>query len=184
MDRRALVALLAGLLAAGCTSNSYQVAEERPPANPRPGGAGQISDRRPWTLERSQPFPAEIRKEIHRRMVHHGEAMESLVRATVLLDHQTVLEISKEIAATPRLARPVKGHETLNDWMPPTFFDYQDQMMEAVDDLAAGAEADDDEAIAGAFSRLTQTCVGCHSLYLRLPPEGAGAAQDGSTDGD
>lgn len=174
MVRRALVALLAGLLGAGCTSNRYQVAEERPPPSPE-GGAGEISDRRPWTLERAEPFPAEIRKEIHRRMVHHGEAMESLLRATVLLDHEAALEIANEIAASPRLARPVRDQPTLNDWMPPEFFDYQDQMMAAVDELAAGAEAGDDVAIERAFAGITRACVGCHSLYLRLPAEGSGA---------
>lgn len=184
MGRRALSALLAALFAAGCSANDYQVAEERPPSSPEPRGPGEIRDRRPWTLERSVPFPAEIRKEIHRRMVHHGEAMESLVRAAVLLDHERARELAKDIAASPRLARPVKGHPTLNDWMPPEFFDYQDQMMAAVDELAAAAEADDDAAIGRAFSRLTQTCIGCHSLYLRLPADGTGGRREGSAGGD
>lgn len=114
-------------------------------------------------LVRSEPLPPPVREALHDRMIEHGDDMESLLWSALMLDHETAASIAERIAETPRIAGGTAG-------LPPRFFDYQDQLHDGAAALRRAALARDDAAIGREFARISGACIGCHSLYLQLPP--------------
>jgi cytochrome c556 len=123
-------------------------------------------------LDRETPLPALARKLLLDNMWNHGEAMENLLWSALMLDHELTEMNARKMLASPKMSRPVpEAGETLNDHLPMTFFELQDQMYVAAQDLADAANARDDAGSADAYARLAKTCIGCHSVYLRIPGE-------------
>ena len=80
------------------------------------------------------------------------------------------MSVASRIASEPRLVRPIVGGEyDLNAALPETFFVLQDEARLRAQALGEASRAQDDVALAKAFGRLTETCVACHSAYLRGP---------------
>ncbi len=125
---------------------------------------------------RQMPEPEHIplvaRQLLAERMMTHGRDMSDLVWAMLFLDTRSVEEIADDIAAQPRIARPLANDASeLASRLPAAFFDLQDQLVEDASRLADEARRDDLEGMTQAYSALTTTCVQCHAAYLQQPPE-------------
>lgn len=112
-------------------------------------------------------LPALARSLLHSRMQRHGRDQSRLVLAVTLLQRDVVKSIADDIAAEPRLVRPLaEGRDELNSALPERFFVLQDALRLRAKDLSAAAAKKDDDALARAFGQLVQNCVACHSTYL------------------
>jgi cytochrome c556 len=120
-------------------------------------------------LQRRQPLGGVARSVLKKRMARHGNDMEALLAAVLALDYDEVVAVGTRIADEPRLARPGPGSDTANALFPETFFVFQDRLHDDAARIVAAAKARDDDAVAESFGRVTATCVGCHSVYLRMP---------------
>ena len=122
------------------------------------------------SLERDTPLPALARELLLDTMWNHGEAMENLLWSALMLDHDMTQVNVQQILTTPRLSRPVtEAGETLNDSLPPEFFELQDQMYAAAQQLADASRERNDVGTAAAYGDLARTCISCHSVYLHIP---------------
>jgi len=121
------------------------------------------------------PEPAAIsplaRQIIRQRMDRHGDQLELLLAAVLMLNRPLVETLASDIAATPKLAN-LGGADgaLLNATLPPRFFALQDQLGSQAKRLAEAARTRSDPAMAAAFGELTATCVKCHSVYLGDSP--------------
>jgi cytochrome c556 len=107
------------------------------------------------------------RQLLKKRMARHGKDMLSMVQAVLFLDHETTQRLASEVAAEPRLTRPIAGGEDdLNAALPERFFVLQDELRSRAQALAEAAKTADDASLARRLGELTQTCVSCHSAYL------------------
>ncbi len=123
-------------------------------------------------LQRDEPLPELARDLLRMHMIEHGDSMESLLWSALMLDHETTQTVTEHLLGQPRMSRPsAAAGETLNDWLPPRFFDLQDQMYDAAKALQQAARAKDDQGTARAYAKLAETCVTCHSLYLSIPSD-------------
>lgn len=117
------------------------------------------------------PTARQLIKERMRR--HRGDAL-ALLKAVLFLDHATVERLAAELAAEPRLTRPIAGGaDDLNAALPERFFVLQDELRTRALELGAAAKSPDDSLMAARLGELTQTCVSCHSAYLAPTPEAA-----------
>ena len=118
---------------------------------------------------------------LHARMQRHGEEMQGLSRAVVLLDYDAVAERARRVAEEPQLARPLSRDATeLNAQLPGRFFELQDRLKAESTRLQSAAQAHQPAAMAEAFGALSQTCVECHATYRegdgsRAQPAGPGS---------
>ncbi|MEM9491025.1 MAG: hypothetical protein AAGC55_17885 [Myxococcota bacterium] len=151
--------LLAALAPVSCSKNGG--GEAQSPA--APGGS------RP-ALERAEPLPDIARDLLRENMIEHGDSMESLLWSALMLEHEMTEVVVAQILGQPRMARPSSGDaDTVNAALPAEFYDLQDQMFSAAEELRLAAAQRDDIATARFYAQLTETCVTCHALYLSLP---------------
>jgi hypothetical protein len=107
------------------------------------------------------------RQLLRRRMERHGHDMMMLVQGVLLLQRDVVAELAKNIAAEPRLTRPmVGGEDDLNAALPERFFVLQDELRSRAGTLATAVKTDSDVALAARLGELMQTCVSCHSTFF------------------
>lgn len=149
-----------------------------PPSAP-PSGAGPAQDRDAGTAPEGEEPGAGLaapeslaplaRVLLHSRMQRHGDDLDALLRAVLLLQRPRVVELASQLAAEPSLAHaPADGADTLNAALPPRYFELEDALHREAAALAEAAGAgDDDAALAAHFGRLTQVCVSCHQVYQR-----------------
>ncbi len=115
-------------------------------------------------------LPPLARAVLHKAMQRHGRDQSRLVLAVTLLQRNLVKSIASEIAAEPRLVRPLgEGRDELNSALPERFFVLQDSLRLRAKELAQAAEKKDDVGLARTFGQLVETCVSCHSAYLDQP---------------
>ncbi|HVZ35000.1 MAG TPA: cytochrome c [Polyangiaceae bacterium] len=101
------------------------------------------------------------------RMQRHGRTMMFLLMDVVTLSHEEAAEEADAIAAEPRFGRPAPGEKgTISALLPTRFFDLEDQLQAQARELSRAAQANDDRRLAAAYGQLTQSCVGCHLVYL------------------
>ncbi len=123
------------------------------------------------TAERLEPVPLEVQQIVRERMRRHGDELQDLLRAVVLVDHDQVAALAAKIAEEPVLAPPRPGAEdTLNALLPPRFFALDDARRDEATELAAAARARDETRLGRGFGRLASTCVECHAAF-RPPPK-------------
>jgi hypothetical protein len=134
--------------------------------------AAPASKKRP-TLDRAEPFPVLARKALEKYMLDHGEDMDTLLWSALMLDYELIVNRAERMANRPRLSRPSDDINTLNAFLPARFFELQDQMSAAVVDMARAGRVKDDAAIGKSYARMAETCIACHSLYLRAPRQPA-----------
>jgi hypothetical protein len=172
-----IIVIAVAALAACADNGSAPAGSSAAPAAPKDEARAASDDKAPAVtpsreLKRREPLPELARDLLRTTMVSHGDNMENLQWATLMLDYESIVTLAGWIGTRPRFARAAPGQEdTLNAALPEGFFAFQDQLRESAQALARAAEARDDAAIADAYGRMTQTCIGCHSLYLRLPPQ-------------
>lgn len=167
---RVMITLVLVAAVSGCAKNSTQEG-----AKPEvPAAAARERPR----LERDEPLPELARDLLRKNMMEHGDDMEALLWAALMLDHPSTEAIARQILAEPRMSRPTPAAgETLNDWLPERFFELQDRMYESAEELQRAAARKDDLGTASAYARLAETCVTCHSVYLSLPGEAGREAE-------
>ncbi len=112
-------------------------------------------------------LPELAREFLRRRMQRHGRDMQELLFAVVLLQREVARDTATRIAEEPRLARPeIADEDILNKALPPRFFVLQDELRDRAKAVAEAARKGDDKQLGAAWSRLAETCVSCHSVYL------------------
>jgi hypothetical protein len=120
------------------------------------------------TLPPPDYIPPELREVLKRRMKHHKEDMGKLLFGVALLKREEAKAAAESIASEPRLARPLPGGEDeLNALLPERFFTLQDELKRRATDVAEAAAHKNDTALAASFGKLAETCVACHSVYLK-----------------
>ncbi len=176
--------VLIALLLVGCSKKqtppdpaakgaSPPVAEAKDSAAPDPGESEPAgpATRKKTTIKPPGHLPPLARRILHESMQRHGDHAESLLWSALMLDHAAAREIATWVADDLAIARPMAGQEdALNTLLPEAYFEQQDALRAAAQELAAAAYAKDDQAVARAYGELTKTCITCHSLYMRLPP--------------
>lgn len=170
LARLVLLLLLAALTGAGEPPPKKPAAKDAPKAErqakaPQPKAAKGLPE--------PDYLPQLAREYLRRRMDRHARDMQTLISAVVLLDKRLARELATAIATEPRLARPTAAgdeDDTLNKALPLRFFTLQDELRLRAQQVADAAKSDDDQALATAFGRLAETCVSCHSAYLKPEP--------------
>lgn len=113
-------------------------------------------------------LPEEAREILTARMQRHGEDMMFLMASVVLLSHDGAEHLANQIASEPRIGRPAaEERDTVSSLLPPRFFDLQDELRERARAVAVAAKAKDTARMVKAHGQLVETCVKCHSVYLR-----------------
>src|SRR4051812_31351673 len=113
-------------------------------------------------------LPSEAREMLSARMDRHGEVMMMMLVSVMTLQHSDTELLAEQVAAEPRLGRPVAGEKgTISALLPPRFFTLQDQLVDRAHAIAAAARGNDNARIAHAYGQLAETCVSCHSVYLQ-----------------
>ncbi len=122
-------------------------------------------------LKEPDYLPPLARQLLRTRMERHGDDMMQLVMAVTLLQRERAHAIAVEIAAEPRLTRPMPGEEggDLNAALPNQFFELQDELRQKAKAVADAALKPSDAAMATTLGRMTETCVACHSVFLNPP---------------
>jgi len=147
--------------------------EARPAAKPATKTKTQPPAKKPMkvaTLGRlPQPdyLSEEARQALRRRMERHGEVMVQLLLSMTLLQHEVAQGAAERIASEPPFQRPQPGGEDELGALPERFFTLQLQLRNRAKELVAAAKAKDDAKLAASFGQLAETCVQCHSAYLR-----------------
>jgi hypothetical protein len=121
-----------------------------------------------------EALPVVVRELLDPSMQRHGETMETLLWGAIMIDYETTASFSRWLADEPHIARPGTAPASINEAMPTRFFDLQDAMFDAADALTAAAQRHDDLAMGAAFGRLAQTCITCHSAYMRRGADDTG----------
>lgn len=110
------------------------------------------------------------RQLLKQRMQRHGGDTLALVQSVLFLDHATTQRLAAELAAEPRLTRPIAGGaDDINAALPERFFVLQDELRSRALDLAAATQKPGTPDLAKRLGELTQTCVACHTTYLEPP---------------
>jgi hypothetical protein len=118
-------------------------------------------------LPKPEWLPEEVRDMLGQRMQRHGRTMMFLLMDVVTLSHEEAAEEADAIAAEPRFGRPAPGEQgTISALLPARFFDLEDQLQAQAHELSRAARANDDKRLVAAYGQLTQSCVGCHMVYL------------------
>lgn len=148
---------LLALALAACQSTGAQNA--CPEAKPAPAK---------WSMPAPAHLPQAARAILAERMQRHGAAMTDMVWAALFLDYDSAADIAQEIASEPRLARPFsRDASELNALLPESFFALQDELAARAEEVARVAPTKDPAALSASVGRLTDTCMRCHSAYLR-----------------
>jgi cytochrome c556 len=101
-------------------------------------------------------------------MKTHGEQMQQLSVATVLLRYGEIQRLAGRVADQPALGRPEKaGAGDVNAEVPEQFFLMQDNLRRSAKALAAAAAKEDDAGIARGFGDVSTSCISCHAQFLR-----------------
>ncbi|WNG37074.1 hypothetical protein F0U61_27910 [Archangium violaceum] len=113
-------------------------------------------------------LPEAARTLLRKKMGRHGLDARDLMFGVTLLRYDVVRAAAQRIASEPRLVRPEAGAEDdPSTFLPERFFVLQDEVRMRAQAVAAAAEKRDDTALAESYGLLVQTCVSCHSVYLK-----------------
>ncbi|HYO53565.1 hypothetical protein [Archangium sp.] len=113
-------------------------------------------------------LPETARALLRKKMVRHGQDARDLMFGVALLRYDVARAAAQNIAAEPRLERPTAGGEDdPTTFLPERFFVLQDEARMRARAVASAAERKDDKVLAENYGLLMQTCVSCHSAYLK-----------------
>lgn len=155
--------VVAGALSVGLLFQA-SAAEPRKPA-PK---AKAAEAKEPPGLPAPDYLPEAARTLLRKKMGRHGLDARELMFGVTLLRHDVARAAAQRIASEPRLVRPEAGAEDdPSTFLPERFFVLQDEVRMRAQAVAAAAEKRDDKALAESYGLLVQTCVSCHSVYLK-----------------
>ncbi len=167
--RSRLPLLLAGVLSVG---SFFHVSAAEPEQHPgsasskakAPDKKGTASERPP-----SEDFLSDnVRALLRKRMGRHGLDARELMYGVTLLRYDMARAAAQRIASEPRIARPVPGTEDdLSAALPESFFLLQDEVRMRAQAVMTSAERRQDKVLAENYGLLVQTCVACHSAFLK-----------------
>lgn len=113
-------------------------------------------------------LPETARALLRKKMARHGQDARDLMFGVTLLRYDVARATAQRIASEPRIDRPAAGSEDEPAaFLPERFFVLQDEARRRAQAVAAAAEKKDDQALAESYGLLLQTCVSCHSAYLK-----------------
>jgi hypothetical protein len=113
-------------------------------------------------------LPESARTLLRKKMARHGQDARDLMFGVTLLRYDLARATAERIAAEPRLERPQAGAEDEPAaFLPERFFVLQDELRRRAQAVATAAGKKDDPALAESYGLLMQTCVSCHSAYLK-----------------
>jgi len=161
--------LLAGVLSAGVFLQASAAEPEKPRSGaPAKAKAPEKKARASEGLPAPDYLPDTGRALLRKKMDRHGLDARELMYGVTLLRYDVARGAAQRIASEPRLARPEAGSEDdLNTALPERFFVLQDEARLRAQAVMAAAEKRDDKALAESYGLLVQTCVSCHSVYLK-----------------
>jgi len=167
------------LLAGGLLSSVSRALPEGPSGKPEPKVSAQaVPAKKMPTVASLDRLPEpdylseQARATLRRRMERHGQDMVQLLLSMTMLQHDVARQAAQRIAAEPTVDRPaVGGEDELGAALPERFFTLQLQLRSRAKAIAEDARKRDDAALGKAFGQLAETCVQCHSAYLRPPPK-------------
>ena len=121
----------------------------------------------PGATNANEALPPLARALLRKRMEGHGRDHARLAKAVLLLKRETGKSIADELAAEPRLVRPLPGsRDELNASLPERFFVFQDALRLRAKELSTTATQGDEARLATAYGQLVQACVSCHAAFL------------------
>ena len=162
MRTRTPTFIVTSVVITACSGSPYQTQQAKnPPQDPapvavsprtKPGDAGNTSD----------PLPKPTRDSLRAQMFEHGQNMDNLLWAAMMLDYERMRKIAEWIiersdSATLRSSSPDIPH---------TFFALRDQLGDSAQRLREAALARNDTGIASSYGDLAESCIRCHSKYL------------------
>jgi hypothetical protein len=158
---------LSALLASGVACSPSTTATKTPEAP-------ESSSARPQPkLHAPDWLPVQAREMLASRMQRHGEEMMYLTAMVLTVNYEGAAHLAQHIAEEPRIPRPTSGEQgTISQLLPERFFQLQDELNERAKSMAAAAREQEEGKMIAAYSRLTETCVSCHVLYMRDDEEG------------
>jgi hypothetical protein len=160
---RALLAMVVLACFTGCASAPARPAQTAPADAPAADRRGVLEG----DLSPRTNLPPEAREILVARMARHGEVMTYLLASVVFLEYDDARSLALEIVNEPKLGRPAPGErDSLNALLPAPFFEYQDRLAIHAGELAAAAQAHQDDKLVASFGALAETCVACHAAYL------------------
>jgi hypothetical protein len=152
-----MAALVAAMIAVPGAALGQQ---PKPPVKPSAAAGSEASKKAPELSELARQL-------LRRRMERHGKELSQLLMAVVLLRREVVEPLARDVAAEPRIVRPLPGdQDELNAALPERFFVLQDELRARAKELAEASKTKKDKELAEALARLTQVCVSCHSAFL------------------
>jgi hypothetical protein len=161
--------MLAGVLSAGVFLHA-SAAEPEKPRSGAPAKAKAPEKKGPAHEGLPTPdyLPDTARAVLRKKMDRHGLDARELMYGVTLLRYDVARAAAQRIASETRLAKPAPGGEDdLNTALPERFFVLQDEARLRAQAVMAAAEKRDDKALAESYGLLVQTCVSCHSVYLK-----------------
>jgi len=148
--------LAAGLLPFSCATTNP------PPQQEQLARAVSAPDR----AEPPVPLSNTTLQLLRSRMASHANDMANLVSAIMILDYPRIAERAHGIASDANMARPLTDDATdLSSSIPPSFFDYQDELRGWARTLADAAEQKNAVRVGSAYGHVSETCVKCHAVY-------------------
>jgi len=115
------------------------------------------------TLMPAERIPSEAEAKLTDRMKRHGADLLGLTHAVTVLDRKAIAETADRIRLDTALTLGLDGGVAKDT----RFQQLDQQLRERVTELATAARKHDDAALAPAFGRTMETCVRCHSTYLK-----------------
>ena len=127
-------------------------------------------------LKAPEWLPVQAREMLAARMQRHGEEMMYLTAMVLTVNYEGAAHLAGHIAEEPRIPRPSPDeHGTISELLPARFFELQDELNQRAQSMASAARAREEGKMLNAYSRLTETCVSCHVLYMHEPGDEEGA---------
>jgi hypothetical protein len=170
-----VVAGLAGLAGLAACDRSGGRTAPRSDAPPTAAPSARPVAARPAAPSPPPADPLTVTAQIglRSRMFHHGDTLENLLWASLMLDRTQVPELAHLLedevwsVDSPMAGDPSPDDDgPRDDGLPPRYRLLEDRLVRATRTLAATAARGDREAMAGAFAGVAEACVHCHALYL------------------
>ncbi|MFY0522787.1 hypothetical protein ACN28I_06175 [Archangium gephyra] len=160
--------VLAGFVSVGALLHASAAEPEKPKAGASKPKAKAAGAKDHPGLPAPDYLPESARALLRKKMDRHGQDARDLMFGVTLLRYDLARAAAQRIASEPRIERPEAGGENEPAaFLPERFFVLQGEVRRRAEALAAAAGKKDDAALAESYGLLMQTCVSCHSAYLK-----------------
>lgn len=156
-DARALFAVLALVVAAGCASTSGEPAAQQ--RRLVEAVAAPARDAAPEYLSES------TRVALHTRMASHARDMGELTSAIMILDYGRIETTAHALAYDVGVVPPESGAATPHEVTPRKLLELEEDLRKQALVLYRAAQFTSALDVADAYGELSKTCVRCHAVY-------------------